>query len=178
VSDLEKRIAEMTRLANDPSADVVAFAGQEKTREQIVPIMDGLTNNNEGLFQVNVPNRGAIDGLPDDLVVEVPAVVNQKGIQPLCVGSLPPKIMYGHILPDWLETERELLAFKTGDRSVLLWNVLDQHQTKSYDQAVAILDELVELGEVSRVEDWEKMKRIADHYGYPAGLREYDGFRE
>jgi hypothetical protein len=85
--------------------------------------------------------------------------------------------MYGHILPDWLETERELLAFKTGDRSVLLWNVLDQHQTKSYDQAVAILDELMDLDEVVQVEDWEKMPRIAGHYRYPAGLREYDGNR-
>jgi alpha-galactosidase len=176
VSDLEKRIVEMTRLANDPRADLLAFAGKEKTREQIAPIIDGLINNREGMFQVNVPNRGAIDGLPDNLVVEVPAVINQKGIQPLHVGSLPPKIMVGHILPDWLETERELLAFKTGDRSLLLWNVLDQHQTRSYDQAVAILDELMELDEVKHVEDWEKMQRIADHYKYPAGLREYDGF--
>ena len=168
----------MTRLANDPKADLVAFAGKEKTREQIVPIMDGLINNNQGLFQVNVPNHGAIDGLPHNLVVEVPAVVNQKGIQPLHVGSLPPKIMYAHILPDWLETERELLAFKTGDRSMLLWNVLDQHQTKSYDQAVAILDELMELDEVKQVEDWEKMKRIADHYKYPAAFRGYDGSKK
>jgi len=94
---------EITRLANDPNADLVAFVGREKTREQIVPIMDGLVNNNEGVFQVNVPNRGALEGIPDDVVVEVPAVVNQKGIQPLRVGSLPQKIMYGHILPDWLE---------------------------------------------------------------------------
>jgi alpha-galactosidase/6-phospho-beta-glucosidase family protein len=38
-----------------------------------------------------------------------------------------------------------MVAFKTGDRSILLYNVLDHHQTRSYDQAVAILDELMEL---------------------------------
>jgi len=175
VKNLEVRIKAMTDMANDPNADLVGFVGKDKTREQIVPIMDGLINNNEGLFQVNVPNRGALEGLPDDLVVEVPAVVNQKGIQPLHVGQLPAKIMFNHILPDWLDTERELLAFKTGDRSLLLWNVLDMHQTQSYDQAVALLDELVELDEVKEVEDWEKMERISRRFQYPKGLREFDG---
>ena len=165
----------MTEWANDPNTDMVAAVGRAKTTEQIVPIMDGLINNNEGYFQVNVPNHGALAGIPDNVVVEVPAIVNQKGIQPVRVGSLPPKIMLGHILPDWLDTERELLAFKTGDRSLLLWNVLDHHQTKSYDQAVAILDELMELDEVKEIEDWEKMKRISDHYKYRDGLLRYDG---
>ncbi|MBN1890319.1 MAG: hypothetical protein JW850_20160, partial [Thermoflexales bacterium] len=102
-------------------------------------------------------------------------IVNQKGIQPVRVGSLPPKIMLEQILPDWLETERTLLAFKTGDRSVLLYDVLQNHQTRSYDQAVAILDELVALDEVKQVEDWEKMRRIGDHFQYPADLLRYDG---
>jgi alpha-galactosidase len=170
VSNLEKRIAAMTRWANDPQTDMVQAVGTDKTREQIVPIMDGLINNVEGYFQVNVPNHGALTGLPDDLVVEVPAIVNQKGIQPVRVGALPPKIMFGQILPDWLDTERELLAFQTGDRSILLYGVLNHHQTKNYAQAVAILEELMELDEVKEVEDWEKMKRISDHYKYPAKL--------
>jgi alpha-galactosidase len=170
VSTLEQRIAEMARWAGDPKVDLVQALGTEKTREQIVPIMDGLTNNNEGYFQVNVPNRGALQGIPNDVVVEVPAIVNQKGIQPVCVGSLPPKIMLEQILPDWLETERELLAFKTGDRSILLHGVLGNHQTKSYDAAVAVLEELLNLDEVKEIEDWEKMVRIADHFRYPSKL--------
>jgi alpha-galactosidase len=167
VKTLEERIAEMTRWANDPKTDMVKVVGKEHTREQIIPIVDGLVNNTEGYFQVNVPNHGAIKGLPDDLVVEVPALVNQKGIQPVRVGALRPKIMLEQILPEWLDTERELLAFKTGDRSMLLHSVLEHHQTKSYDQAVAILDELMTMPEVQEVEDWEKMKRVADHYKYP-----------
>jgi alpha-galactosidase len=170
VSTLEQRVAEMARWAGDPKVDLVKALGTEKTREQIVPIMDGLTNNNEGTFQVNVPNRGALSGIPNDVVVEVPAIVNQKGIQPVCVGSLPPKIMLEQILPDWLETERELLAFKTGDRSILLQGVLNHHQTRSYDAAVAVLDELMNLDEVKEIEDWEKMARISEHTKYPIKL--------
>jgi alpha-galactosidase len=117
------------------------------TGEQIVPIMDALVNNHEGQFQVNVPNRGALEGIPDDVVVEVPAVVNQKGIQSLHVGTLPPKIMLEHVLPEWLAMERQLEAFKTGDRSMLLWAVLDSHQTRSYDQAVAVLEDLLAMEE-------------------------------
>jgi alpha-galactosidase/6-phospho-beta-glucosidase family protein len=160
----------MKRVAGDPSVDLVALIGAKPTDEQIVPIMDALVNDNQGHFQVNVPNRGAIEGIPHHVVVEVPAIVDSKGIQPVHVGSLPPKLMYGQILPHWLEMERELLAFKTGDRSVLLYDVLEHHQTRSYDEAVAVLDDLMHMPEVVKVEDWEKMPRISEAYRYPTGL--------
>jgi alpha-galactosidase/6-phospho-beta-glucosidase family protein len=54
--------------------------------------------------------------------------------------------------------ERDLLAFKTGDRSILLWNVLDSHQTRSYDQALAVLDDLLAM---------EGHEDLADHYKFP-----------
>ncbi len=155
VANLEGRIAEMTRLAHNPKASLVEVFGCSKTREQQVPIMDGLVNNREAQFQVNVPNRGALEGLPDNVVVEVPAIVNQKGIQPLHVGSLPPKIMLEQILPNWLEMERALLSFQTGDRSMLLWNALERHQTHSYDQAVAVLEDLLAM---------EGNRELAEYY--------------
>ena len=145
VENLEKRIAEMTRVANDSKASLIEAFGAEKTREQQVPIIDGLVNDNEGQFQVNVPNWGAITGIPDDVVVEVPAIVNKKGIQPIRVGSLPPKIMFEQILPEWLDMERDLLALETGDRSMLLWNVLQSPQTRSYNQAVEVLQDLLDM---------------------------------
>jgi alpha-galactosidase len=145
VQNLEKRLAEMTRLTNDPRASLVEAFGREKTREQQVPIIDALVNNNEYQAQVNIPNHGALPGVAADVVVEVPAIVNAKGIQPLRVHPLPPKIMLEMILPEVLDMERELLAFKTGDRTMLLWNTLNSPQTHSYDQAVAVLDELLAM---------------------------------
>jgi alpha-galactosidase len=154
------RIAEMARLAADPHANLVEALGAERTREQHVPIIDALVNGHEGQFQVNVPNRGALAGLPDDVVVEVPAVVNRKGIQPLRVGSLPRKIMLECILPEWLQMERELEAFLTGDRSMLLWGVLESHQTRSYEQAVDVLDDIMAM---------EGHEEMDAHYRWPAG---------
>jgi alpha-galactosidase len=145
VENLEKRVAQMTRIANDPKASLIEAFGAEKTREQQVPIIDGLVNDNEGYFQVNVPNKGALAGVPDNVVVEAPAVVNKIGIQPLRVKPLPEKILYEQILPEWLDMERDLLAFKTGDRAMLLWNTLNSPQTRSYDQAVAVLDALLAM---------------------------------
>jgi alpha-galactosidase len=176
VSQLEARIREYHSWAEDPKADLTQLVGTQRTDEQQVPIMDRLTNpapddrNNQGCFQVNVPNHGALQGIPDDVVVEVPAIVNQVGVQPLRVGSLPPKIMLECILPDWLDMERELLAFKTGDRSVQLFETLNNHQTRNYDAAVALLDELMHMPEVEEVEAWERMARIHDYYEYPMPL--------
>ena len=65
------------------------------------------------------------------------------------------------ILPHVLDMERNLLAFKTGDRSIQLWNALDSHQTRSYDQAVDVVEELMEL------KGHEEMK---GHYNYPNDL--------
>jgi alpha-galactosidase/6-phospho-beta-glucosidase family protein len=52
--------------------------------------------------------------------------------------------MFMDINPERIETMTgELEAFKTGDRSILLWSVLDSHQTRSYDQAVTVLEDLL-----------------------------------
>lgn len=158
VQNLEKKMKQIHDVANDPKASVVEVFGAEKTREQQVPIIDGLVNNNEGYFQVNVPNYGALPGVPDDVVVEVPALVNKKGIQPIRVEPLPQKIMYEQILPEWLDMERELLAFAEGDRTMLLWNVLESHQTQSYDQAAGVLEALMAM---------EGHEDLNAHYQYP-----------
>ena len=126
----------MKEAAYDPKARPVTMFGSEKTTEQHIPIVDALVNDNEGQFQVNVPNNGALSGIPDDVAVEVPAIVNIKGIQPIRVDPLPNKVMLEQIYPDWLDMERTLEAFHTGDKSIQLWSVLESHQTRSYDQAV------------------------------------------
>ena len=160
VQNLERRIARIRRLATDPSASITDEFGARKSREGQVDIMDALTNDVEGQFQVNVLNRGILEGLPDDVAVEVRAVVDGKGIQPLQpVDGLPPKIMYECILPEWLQMERELLALKSGDRSMLLWNVLDNHQTRSYGQGVDVLEELLGL---------EFNGGMGAHYSWPS----------
>jgi len=142
VANLEKRLQQMAEAARDPGKRVTDIFGTERTREQQVPIIDALHNNAEGTFQVNVPNRGMLDGIPDDVVVEGQAVINASGIHQLKPAALPRKIMLEQVLPFWLEMERGLEAYRSGDMSMMLWNVLASHQTRGYDQAVSVLREI------------------------------------
>ncbi|CAA9589941.1 MAG: GH4 [uncultured Thermomicrobiales bacterium] len=162
VSNLEKRLAEVARVAADPSASVAKLVGTTKTREQQVPIIDALTNGAADFFQVNIPNKGALAGVADDVVVEVPAWIDRTGLHPLRVTPLPKKIMLERILPGVVDMERELEAFKTGDRTMLLYNVLTSPQTHSYDQAVAVLDDLLAMA---------GHEELAAHYTMPDGAR-------
>ena len=160
----EKRYQQMKKAAYDPKVRPVDMFGNRKTSEQHVPIIDGLVNNNEGQFQVNIPSNGALPGIPDNVAVEVPAIVNKKGIQPLRVDPLPRKVMLECIYPAWLRMECTLEALKSGDKSMLLYGILDNHQTRSYDQAVEMLEVML------AIEPNEPMAYVEDinqHYKWP-----------
>ncbi|HEY3083026.1 MAG TPA: alpha-glucosidase/alpha-galactosidase [Chloroflexota bacterium] len=147
VANLEKRIRRMGETAADPKARVSDLFGAEKTREQQVPIIDALANNVEGRFQVNYPNRGVIEGIPDDVVAEFQAIIDRTGVHPIKPSPLPRKVLLEQVYPMWLDMERNLAAYRSGDRSMLLWNVLQSHQTRSYEQAVAVLGDYLAMEE-------------------------------
>jgi alpha-galactosidase len=174
VKNLEKSVKKMSDVANDPKANLVEAFGKEKTREQIVPILDALTYNNAGHFQVNVPNKGGkLKGIPENVVVEVPAMIDQAGVHIKDVTPLPAKIMFNHIYPDWLEMERDIYGFTSGDKGMLLWQLLSEHQTQNYDIAVNLLDELINDAGIREVEEFEKFtpeEYIANYFKYAKPL--------
>ena len=163
VDNQTARVKEIARLAQDPKLSLVEALGASKTHEQHVPIIDGLVNDHEGQFQVNVPNHGALPGVPADVVVELPALVSKKGIQPIRVEPLPDKIMVEQILPHWLSMERTLLAIETGDRSMLLWRLLDHEEVHSYAEAEELLDVVLNV---------PFNRAMNEHFRWPAGWRE------
>jgi len=158
VENLEKRLNQIREGSQDPDAKMTELFGTTRTREQQVPIIDALTNNVEGQFQVNVPNNGAIEGIDDDVVVEVPAIINRKGIQPIQVGKLPKKIMLEQLLPMILKMEHGLEAYRTGDKSMLLWDALNDGQTQSYKQAVGALEDILQQ---------KGNEAVNEHFQYP-----------
>jgi alpha-galactosidase len=174
VKNLEKNIARMIEASKDPKADLMEAFGAARSREQIVPIMDALSFNNAGDFQVNVPNKGGkLQGIPENVVVEVPAHIDSSGVHIQDFTQLPPKVMLNHVMPEWIEMERDLYAFQSGDKGMLLWQLLNEHQTKTYDQAVVVLEELINHPEVREVEDFEKFtaqEYIANYFQYPKPL--------
>ena len=146
VRGLEKRLAQVAAVTRDPEARVSDVFGRSRTREQQVPIIDALANGVGGMFQVNVPNAGGVlEGVAPDVAVEVQAWIDRTGVHPLRMTPLPRKIMLEQIEPKVAAMERGLEAYLTGDKTMLLYNVLSNHQTRSYDQAVAVLEDLLAM---------------------------------
>ena len=75
--DLEK---DMTPIHNQPL---------KRSNEYASFIMDGIINNNQVTINANVINDGYIDNLPSNCCVEVPCIINSKGITPQKFGRLP-----------------------------------------------------------------------------------------
>ncbi len=92
---------------------------------------------------VNVPNRGAIANLPDDTIVELPAVVGPFGIRPAQIGPLPGPIA------ELCRREAALVelvvdAGVTGDRDLALQALLLDPMITDIGRARAVLDDYLE----------------------------------
>jgi 6-phospho-beta-glucosidase len=75
-----------------PILDPARSRGGIHELELAIDVMDAVFNDRGEVWPVNVPNRGAIADLPDDLVVECVGYVDAAGVAPLVQGSLPPQI--------------------------------------------------------------------------------------
>ena len=62
----------------------------KETHERVVPIIEAIIEDSNILeLAVNVPNNGFIDSLPRDIVVEVPASINKKGVKGVRLDNYP-----------------------------------------------------------------------------------------
>ena len=61
----------------------------ERSREYASRIMEAVLTNQPCQIGGNVLNTGLIDNLPGDACVEVPCLVNARGVLPCHVGRLP-----------------------------------------------------------------------------------------
>jgi 6-phospho-beta-glucosidase len=72
-----------------PDLDPARSRGGIHELELAIDVMDAIFNDRKELLPVNVPNRGVIPDLPDDLVVETLGYVDAAGIAPVALGPLP-----------------------------------------------------------------------------------------
>ncbi len=75
--------------ADEPVLDPARSRGGIHELELAFDVMDAIYNDRDEVWPVNVPNRGALPGFPDDLVVEVPARVSANGVEPMPQPPLP-----------------------------------------------------------------------------------------
>jgi alpha-galactosidase len=80
-------------MARQRRADLESFVPpQSPSDEQLAPLMGALVGGAPGQFVVNLPNRGQVDNLPRQAVVECLAYADRSGVWPISVGELPPAV--------------------------------------------------------------------------------------
>ena len=115
--------------------------------ESVVPIIDSITNDKKNTYQVNVLNKGTINGIPDDVAVEIPAEIDGKRIHRIPVSGLPRRVMKYVIYPRMMRMEWALEAFLEGGRDLLFdWLIVDA-RTKSTKQVEKTIDDLLSIPE-------------------------------
>lgn len=85
--------AELFELYADPQLDhkpeQLNFRGGAYYSEVAVELIRAIHGNSGKVLVVNTPNKGAIQGLPDDAVIETNCVIDAQGAHPLAFGPLP-----------------------------------------------------------------------------------------
>ncbi len=120
--------------------DPAKFATSEGAWE----VIHGIATNDNGYHPAaNIPNRGALPDLPDESVVEVPAVSSASGLKGLTMGHFPP------VVAELLRREAALVelvvdAGVTGDRQLALQALMMDPAVDDYEVATAILDDYLE----------------------------------
>ena len=122
--------------ANKPVTETIPLV---HSRENHVPVIEALVTGQELTTQVNLPNNGAIEGLPDEIVVEGRGIVGRDQVQLLQVGRLPRSLMSKVLWPRWTEAERVMGAVQRHDFGMLREIVLADHRTQSTEQADKLL---------------------------------------
>lgn len=151
---LTENLATIARAVQDEATPISDALPLKHSGEIQLPLIDSLVNDVERTLQVNLPNRGAIPGLPDDLVIEQKAVVSGKGIQLIQSAGLPESLLQQIILPRWLLVERTLSAWRRHDYNLLRDIVLEDHRTISREQADAVLDAWLGLPHNQQMREW------------------------
>lgn len=136
------------KLTLDNSVDLLQeFPPEIKSGEQHVPFIDALTNDNQERMVLNIPNKvPIIPRIPEDVMVEVPVMVNKKGLHPEEITPpIPERIINMYLAPRMLRMEWALEAFISGDRRILQEILIRDPRTKSFEQAEAVIDEILGL---------------------------------
>ena len=118
----------------------------ERSQEYGSLIIHSIETGEPRVVYGNVQNHGLIDNLPEDSCVEVPCLVDNNGVQPTRIGTLPPQLaalMQTNINVQSLTVEAALTQKR---EHIYHAAMLDPHNASdlSLDEIWAMVDELLE----------------------------------
>lgn len=111
-----------------------------------VSLIRAIANNLKEVHIVNVRNGHSLPDLPEESVVEVPAVIDAHGAVPQTMGHMPPQIR-GLIQAVKAYEELTIEAALTGDRDKARLALMAHPLVPNWDTACALLDDLLKANE-------------------------------
>lgn len=143
VMEIEQRLLEMyADPALDHKPELLEQRGGAYYSEAAAALVTSLLTGDGARHYVDLRNDGTITGLPDDAVVEVPALVDRDGAHSVPVAPLAPEFL-GLVQA---VTSYEVLAIeaaRTGSRTAALRALMANPLVRQWDLAVPMLDELL-----------------------------------
>lgn len=114
--------------------------------EYAVQIIHSIETGIPRTVYCNVMNQGLIQNLPDDCCVEVPCLVNKKGVQPEMIGNIP--IQLAALIQTHINVQRLTIeaALTLKREHIYHAAMFDPHTSAELDldQIYAMVDELIE----------------------------------
>jgi len=144
---LKRRLIELSKDDKVNLFDVFPELKKESlSGEQQIPFINAIVNGEKQRLVLNILNNGIISNIPKDVVVEVPVIVDDKGIHPEEIKpDLTDRIKKFYLTPRIMRMEFALEAFITGDRKVLEEVLIRDPRTRSYEQVKEVIDEILNL---------------------------------
>ena len=128
-------------LSPDPLSDdyLTRISGEH---EQVLDIIESIRTDAGRIYSANLPNRGQVENLPWDAVIECPTIADVSGIHAIAQPPLAPGIA-GTLATrfQWVETVVE--AALTGNRRQFVQALLLDGAVDGIDMAYQLADELL-----------------------------------
>jgi 6-phospho-beta-glucosidase len=144
VMAIERELLELYRdPALDTKPELLERRGGAFYSEAAAALIASLHAGTGDVQVVDVRNDGALPGLPDDAVVEVPARIDTTGARPLPLDPLAPELL-GLVQQAKAYERLAVRAALSGDRTVALKALLANPLVREYQVAAPLLDALLD----------------------------------
>ncbi|NNG68247.1 alpha-glucosidase AglA [Caldanaerobacter subterraneus] len=121
---------------------------EQKSEEQHIPFIESIVSGKKERFIVNIPNKGIIPEIENNVVVEVPAVVDNEGIHPEKIEpKLPERVIKYYLKPRIMRMEMAVEAFLKGDINIIKELLYRDPRTQSEEQVEKVIEEILSLPE-------------------------------
>lgn len=119
------------------------FQRADGEHEQLVEMIKSLILDERKVFSVNIPNEGAVSGIPDDAILEIPGVATAAGFCPMHVNGFegPMKEIIRKRLP---AVELTVEAALKGDRKLWADAMMLDGAVTDYETAEHLVEDFIQ----------------------------------